>query len=764
MTHGRISLSRHVISPMGGRPVPRGLGVPPQSGRCPTGQMRPPCFRKLPCSLLAWALGVAALGAVTQGAVAEDSAERAKLPLIQIIPAAAAAELTPANGKPDAAAMRSWVVSHGDAGSRRYSALDQINRSNVSQLREAWTYHAKDGAANIQANPIVVDGVMFAPTPGRAIVAVDAGSGIELWRFTLEAPARIGLDDAPARRGLVFWPGDARHGPRIVFASGKWVYALEPKSGRPVVSFGENGRTPLPTGGTAVGVIWKGTYVVPGLTGDLYAFNLGTGALIWRFHTIPKAGEFGADTWRGPTRDGAHPWGGVALDEDRGIVYLAVGAARPDFIGVGRHGDNLYSDCLVAINARTGNRLWHFQNIRHDIWDLDNPAPPNLATITREGRRVDVVACVTKTGATLLLDRVTGQTVFPFRLRRAPVSTLPGEVTAPYQPDPELPQPFSSPEFKLSEVTDRTPAAHDFVLAQVQRASFGWFEPPSEGRPLLYHSSRGGAEWTGACIDVPTGRLYVSTNNLLSIATVLASDELERDPSAPPSEGEKIFQQTCAGCHGPAREGVGMVPTLVGLRHRTTDDEVIALLKNGRSPMPPAPPMSLEQQGFLLDFLMRRNQPPPRRRSRTQAGPDYIAVAYRFIKDAEGYPGTKPPWGLLNCIDLNTGRILWRVPLGEYPELTLQGVPKTGTENFGGPTVTAGGLVFCAGTADEKIRAFDKDTGEELWSAKLPRGGYAPPTVYQAGGTQYVVIAATGGGKVGTATGDAYVAFALPDR
>jgi quinoprotein glucose dehydrogenase len=207
---------------------------------------------------------------------------------------------------------------------------------------------------------------------------------------------------------------------------------------------------------------------------------------------------------------------------------------------------------------------------------------------------------------------------------------------------------------------------------------------------------------------------------------------------------------------------MGMVPSLVGLRHRMSDAEILALMKTGRAAMPPSPPLSAEQQRDLLDFLQRRNQPPSRRAPPAGERPAYFAVGYKFINDPDGYPGVNPPWGLLNCLDLNTGKMLWRVPLGDYEELHGQGMPKTGTENFGGPTVTAGGLVFCGGTRDEKIRAFDKDTGEELWSAKLPWGGYAPPTVYEVNGREFVVIAATGGGKVGTTTGDAYMAFALP--
>jgi quinoprotein glucose dehydrogenase len=706
-----------------------------------------------------WLGGCAALLSAQE----EDAAARARLPEFQLIPAARPDELTPASGRPRAETLRTWTVSQGDAGARRYSALTQINRRNVKQLREAWTFHSGDGSGNIQCNPIVVDGVLYAPTVGRALVALDAATGVERWRFHPEVPRRPGLDDAPARRGLVFWPGADGAVPRLVFASGKWIYALDPKTGKPIADFGEHGRTPLPTGGSGVGVMWRGTYVVAGFAGDVFSFDLRTGAQRWRFHTIPREGEFGADTWHGPVRDGANPWGGLSLDEERGLVFVAVGAARPDFLGVDRVGDNLFANSLVALDATTGERRWHFQNVRHDLWDVDNPAPPSLATIERDGRKVDVVVTGTKLGNILLLDRVSGKPIFPFRRRRAPVSTLPGEVTAPYQPDNALPEWLTKPEITLDQITTRTPAAHEFVLRQVERSTLGWFAPPELAKPMLYRSSRGGAEWTGASIDVPTGRLYITSNNVLSKATVIPLDEQERDPAAPPTAGETYYLQTCAVCHGPTRLGLGMVPPLVGLRHRMQDAEVVAQLKTGKGAMPPQPAMTGEQQRALLDFLMRRNQPPPRRAAaRADGRPAYFTVPYKFIVDDEGYPGVKPPWGLLNCMDLATGKFLWRVPLGEDEALQQRGGPSTGLENFGGPTVTAGGLVFCAGTRDALIRAFDADTGEELWAAKLPLAGTAPPAVYEVDGREFVVIAASGGGKIGGPTGDAWTAFALP--
>jgi quinoprotein glucose dehydrogenase len=481
------------------------------------------------------------------------------------------------------------------------------------------------------------------------------------------------------------------------------------------------------------------------------------------FHTIPQAGEFGYDTWDKPEPYGANCWGGMALDEVRGIAYLTTGSAKENFIGVNHLGDNLFANCLLALDARTGKRLWHFQEIRHDIWDLDIPAPPNLGTITRDGKRVDVVTAVTKIGNTLLLDRVTGKPIFPFRLRRAPTSDLPGEQTAPYQPDLELPERFAKQEFTAADLTERTDEAAEFARLRFKAATTGWFRPCSEGRPNLFFNVDGGAEWTGACIDADTGRLYVTANHMGWAITVFRDDDPPDDPKAPKTRGHAVYETTCAQCHGANRRGMGFSPPLRGLRHRLSDEAVTNLIRTGKNAMPAQSQMSDDDLKALLDFLMLRDRPLPPAPPKPER-PVYSYAGYPKFYDHEGYPANKPPWGTLNCIDLNTGKLMWKVPLGEYPELTARGVPTTGTENYGGAIVTAGGLVFCSGTRDHKIRAFGKDTGAELWSARLPWVGNAPPATYQVNGRQFVVIAATGGNKLGTPYGDAYVAFALPPR
>jgi quinoprotein glucose dehydrogenase len=691
----------------------------------------------------------------------EDAGEREKLPLYQTIPAAAGEELTPANGLPKREAYRFWHRSHGDNGGTRFSALDQINRGNVARLEVAWTYHSQDGRDNIQCNPIIVDGVMFAPTPGKHIVAVNAETGVELWRFKPEG--------RPAFRGLTYWPGRTGSGERILFCSGPFVYALQPRTGKPVAEFGRDGRAALPGraqgdfgAATAAPAVFENILIIPGFEKDVWGLDVTTGQHLWTFHTVPRPGEFGYDTWDRPGDYAANCWGGMALDEARGIAYLTTGSPKPNFIGVTHRGDNLFANCLIALDARTGKRRWHFQEIRHDIWDLDIPAPPNLGAITREGRRVDVVAAVTKIGNTLLLDRVSGKPVFPFRLRRAPVSDLRGEETSPYQPDPELPEPFSKQEYTERDLTDRTGEAADYALTRFKSATTGFFRPCSEGRPNLFFGIDGGAEWTGACIDQDTGRLYVTANHMGWMITVFRNDDPPEDLSLPKTPGRVVYEQNCAQCHATNLLGVGVSPPLRGLRHRLDDAAVTKQIREGKNGMAAFPHMSESDLKSLLDFLMLRDRPVPPVIAKTER-PTYNVNGYPKFYDPEGYPANKPPWGTLNCIDLNSGKLLWKVPLGEYPELAAQGVKNTGTENYGGAIVTAGGLVFCSGTRDHKIRAFDKDTGAELWSARLPFVGNAPPATYAVKGRQFVVIAATGGNKLGTPYGDAYVAFALPE-
>lgn len=679
----------------------------------------------------------------------EDPVLRAALPAYQVIPAATTEELTAANGYPKD--FSTWHRSHGGASNSRFSGATQLNRENVKDLKVAWEYRAGDGEGNIQCNPVIVGDTLYAPTPGDHLVALDARTGAEKWRFKAEG--------RPAHRGLVYWPGDGTNAPRLLVAIGKELWALNPDTGQPVEGFGQGGKV---ASGQAVvaGAIYKNIFVLPGYAGDVWGFDILTGERRWTFHTIPAEGEFGADTWDGP-EEGANCWGGMALDEERGIAYVSTGSPKPNFVGVHHKGSNLFGDCVIALDALTGERKWHFQEIRHEIWDLDIPAPPNLVTVMRDGKKVDAVAQVTKIGNTLLLDRVTGKPLYPFRLRRAPVSKLPGEQTWAYQPDVELPEPFARQVFTPADITQRTDDARDYITQIVNKANHGWFEPFEEGKATIFYGLHGGAEWTGAAVDPARGLLYVSANEVPWSITVVKAVEVRRDPSLPPSKGQQLYEERCIQCHGANLQGNGMAPPLLGIEGRVKDEDARLLFKTGRNLMPIADGLTDDDATALLDYIFLREPGVTVIRPEDSGELRYTFSGYHKLLDQEGYPGVVPPWGTLNCIDLNTGKIAWKVPLGYYPDLAAWGEDNTGAENFGGAMVTAGGLVFCAGTPDNLIRAFDADTGDELWQHALPFGGYAPPASYEVDGKQYVVIAATGGGKLGTEMGDAWVAFAL---
>ena len=690
----------------------------------------------------------------------EAESKRAALPLYQTVPAATLSDLTNASPTtlPPGIAEGDWHRSHGNHASDRYSTLKQIHRRNVSRLEVAWIYHSNDGKGNIQCNPIAVDGTIYAPTVGGHVVALDGVSGVEKWRFKPEG--------IPAFRGLTWWGGASDGKDRLIFNAGDWLYILHPQSGQPFESFGDQGR--IRTGHFRVApAIHENMILIAGYDGDAFAYDLITGEKRWTFYTKPKPNTFGSDTWS-RVESGANCWSGTALDAARGIFFLTTGSPKPNFIGTGHLGDNLFSNCVLALDAKTGNRLWHFQEIRHDIWDLDIPAPPVLVTVEHEGKQVDAVAAVTKVGNTLLLDRTTGQPLFPFRLRRAPVSRLHGEQTSPYQPDVQLPQPFARQRFGLDQVTNLSEEARQSVLSQLNhpdkdiQSTMGWFEPFEAGKPTALFGIHGGAEWTGATFDRETGFLYVTSNELPWFPTVSRIPFPVDTSTEPDTKGRKLYEQHCMVCHGTAREGVGVNPPLIQVGKRKTEAEIRALLKSGRNLMPAAEMLDEAMTDAVVAYILERDRAPGAVNEQTESKPTYTYNGYPKLLDHEGYPGCKPPWGTLNCIDLNQGTLRWQVPLGEHQQLSKRGISITGTENFGGATVTAGGLVFAAGTRDLKIRAFDKQTGEELWSHALPFGGFAPPTSYFANDRQFIIIPATGGGKLGGSMSDAYVAFALP--
>ena len=491
----------------------------------------------------------------------------------------------------------------------------------------------------------------------------------------------------------------------------------------------------MPTGGTAVGAVYRHIYVVAGFRRDVFGYDLATGRLIWRFHTIPDPGEFGGDTWK--TRInlmGANGWAGMALDESRGVAFFTTGSPKPNFSGPMHVGQNLFGNCVFALDALTGKLIWYFQGVHHDVWDMDIGSPPNLVTVMHDGRRVDAVATFDKPGNTYLLDRMTGKPLFPWRERRAPVSHVPGEVTWPYQPDPVLPEPVWRMEFKPEDVTDLSPEQHAFVEGRLAGMNYGFFVPLEYDKPVAYYGLLGGGEWCGATFDPPSGRLYVSVNHVSSFMQLLG--DKDPPPRIPPTPGELTYRQYCMACHGPNREGQGIAPPLRGVREWLKDDQIVANITKGRNAMPPIP-VPESQRRALLDFLMARDRGPEAAGFKRRAPQELLFTGWNNFKDNRGYPANKPPWSTLDCLDLNTGRIVWAVPLGEFADLKAQGIPPTGTESLGGGTVTAGGIVFCGGTHDSEIRAFDSDTGKVLWGAGFPptERRRRPPTSWAAGST-----------------------------
>jgi len=684
-----------------------------------------------------------------------------------------------------------WPVTGGAPANDRYSTLDQIDRANVSKLTVAWTYHTGDMPAGrrseIQATPIVVDGVLYTTTPTLAVIALRADSGTLRWRFD---PFAGRSRELHANRGVVYWSdGDDR---RILFTAAQRLYALDARTGRPVPTFGDSGWVDLAAGlgrdmpgssaesssegyviATSPGVVFddlliQGTRVGEGegaAPGHVRAYDVRTGRVRWTFHTIPQQGEPGSNTWPNDawkTAGGANSWPGMSVDTRRGIVYVPTGSASPDFYGGGRRGANLYANTLLALDARTGRRIWHFQTVHHDLLDRDLPAAPNLLTVRRHGRAVDAVAQITKTGFVFLFDRENGRPLFPVEERPVPATDLNGEESWPTQPIPAKPAPFARQTMTEADLTDLSPAAHEAALRRFRvLRNDGLFTPPSVKGSIVLPGFDGGGEWGGAAVDRETGVLYVNASDVPWIAAMRPMT-LGALGGMTLGSGVDVYSAFCAGCHGADRRGDGdRVSALWGVGARLSAAQIEAVIARGRGFMPAFRDLPEPERAAVVDYLLGRPaRIVPNVGVRAAASP-YGFVGYERWKDPDGYPAIKPPWGTLSAIDLNTGEYRWRIPLGEFSALTARGLAPTGTELYGGPIVTAGGLVFIAAAQDEKFRAFDKATGKLLWEAKLPAAGYATPNTYAVGGREFVVIAA-GGGKLGSKSSDTYVAFALP--
>jgi quinoprotein glucose dehydrogenase len=674
----------------------------------------------------------------------------------------AAALIDAAGSQPDVP----WPVNGGPGGAR-YSPLAGITRNNVRRLQTAWTYDSHDAfkGSEMQSNPIVVNGVLYATTPTLKVVALAADSGRELWTFDPGA-------DAPSHarfrhRGVTVSKD------RVFVTYRNYLYALDIRTGRPIPSFGSAGRIDMregldwPAGKASIsasspGVVFGDLLIIgstvpetlPGTPGHIRAFDVHTGKLRWIFHTIPHPGEFGYDGWPPDAYKligGANAWAGVTLDPGLGLVFAATGSASFDFYGANRRGDNLFADCVLALDARTGRRVWHFQGIRHDVWDWDFPAAPTLVTVLRGGRSVDAVAQITKYGYVYVLDRRTGEPLFPVESRSVPASRIDGEMLADRQPYPVKPPPFTRQHLTEAILTTRTPEAHAAVVARFRELDSGFFAPPTERGTIVFPGFDGGGEWGGAAFDQATGLLYVNSNEMPWIVRLISNNDTS------------LYNVNCATCHRTDRKGTASAPSLEQVGDRHSREELATIIRDGTGRMPGFPDMGGRNISDLVDFLVTGHD------KGTDPGvtSDPSWIKYRIdgetlFRDPDGYPPITPPWGTLNAIDLNKGDIRWQIPFGEFPELAAKGLTNTGSDNYGGPLVTAGGLVFIGATNfDRKFRAYDKLTGELLWETTLPAAGNATPSIYRINGREYIAIAC-GGGKNGAPSGSTIVAFALP--
>ena len=687
---------------------------------------------------------------------------------------------------PAAPAAVDWPAAGGSSAKTQASPLTQITPANVATLKVAWTYRTGDARpdrSQIQCNPIVVKGVLYATSPQLKVFALDAATGAQKWVFD---PFTAGADASAlgVNRGVVYWEDERGGNARILVGAGYTLFAIDATTGKPVAGFGSNGGVDLREGlgerarklyvvANTPGAIYKHLLILgtrvgegpgPAAPGYVRAYDVRTGRIAWTFHTIPHPGEPGHETWPADawTRvGGANSWSGVTIDQARGLVFLPTGSAAFDFWGGNRKGANLYANSVVALKAETGAHVWHYQTIRHDVWDRDLPQSPVLVTLRRDGRSIPAVAQATKTGHVWVFHRETGAPLFPVEEQPVPKSDLEGEEVSATQPVPTSPPPFARQLFTEDQITDLSPEATASVRERFLASKRGstWTPPSLEGT-VIFPGFDGGAEWGGSAYDEASGLFYVNANEMPWILRLVKIGK----PGEGGDDGRRVYQSFCGTCHGENRQGdpLKTVPPLDGIESRLSRQAVAAIIENGKGQMPSFKVISEADRAALIAFLFRDIQ--PRRTTRTENDPTdeivYAHTGYNRFLDPQGYPAVRPPWGTLNAIDLNKGTIAWRVTLGEYPELTRKGIAPTGTENYGGPVVTAGGVVFIGATKDEKFRAFDARTGRTLWETALPAANHATPATYAVGGRQYVVVAA-GGGK-GTKSGDAYIAYALP--
>ena len=708
-----------------------------------------------------------------------------------LLVAAAAGVLAGVAPAPKRSPPHEWRVNSGSQDGTRYSPLVEIHRGNVRQLEVAWRLRVddmrQDPASTIQCTPIVIDGVMYLTTPGLKVVALQAATGRKLWEFDPLPGQRA----RGTNRGVTYWQDGADR--RVFTTAGTFLHALDAATGKVIESFGVSGRVDLREGldrdligvsvtATSPGIVYEDLLILgsvvgegpaPSAPGHVRAYDVRTGKRRWIFHTIPHPGEPGYETWSPEawkTSGGTNAWGGFTLDSRRGLVFFGTGSPSYDHWGGDRVGKNLFANSVVALRARTGERAWHFQTVHHDLWDYDLPCPPVLVTLRRSGRAIDAAAQTTKMGHLFLLDRTTGEPVFPIEEREVPRSELPGEASWPTQPFPTRPPPFAQQRLTEAEVTDLSPEARAAVLEKLRgMRTGGLFLPPGLDPSVVLPQFNGGAEWGGSAFDPASGLLYVNSSS--------EAEWISMVPARPPGEmtlhdiGQHLYQAACTSCHASAADAgspatAGRPFALSSLRGRRSRAEIEDTIEKGRGQMPAFAALTPLERRALSAFLLGEgnDERHDTKELRFAGAYPYVATGHNVFRDPEGFPVNKRPWGTLSAIDLAAGELRFQVPLGTYPALEARGLPPTGTFNIGGPLVTAGKLVFIGAAMDERFHAFDAETGALLWEHQLDAGAYASPATFEAEGRQYVVVAAGGGGKPETRPGDSYYCFALSRR
>jgi quinoprotein glucose dehydrogenase len=670
-----------------------------------------------------------------------------------------------------------WADYLGGPDRNHYTTLDKINRDNVKNLQVAWEYTTPD-SGQMQMNAIIVDTILYGISAGLQVFALHGATGKELWTYGDKNKVWHSTS-----RGVSYWADGKDR--RILFTAGSYLYALDAISGAVIKSFGQDGRVDLHTGlpdiaqskfiiSNTPGTVYKDLIIMPlrlsegtdAAPGDIRAFDVRTGALRWTFHTIPYPGEFGYETWenqeayKNENIGAANNWAGMAVDNQTGIIYIPIGSASPDFYGANRLGSNLFSDCLIALDANSGERIWHQQLTHHDIWDRDPPAPPNLIEVFHKGTKTKAVAQVTKQGYIFLYDRLTGEPLFEIEEIPVPTSNLTGEKAWLTQPRPKLPAPFARQSQDLT-TEDISPYATnpDELKVLLEKSNRQWYAPPDTSPVLLLPGYDGAAEWGGAGADPYNGIIYVNSNEM---AWILRMESNTVDQNL--GTGARLYSTHCAHCHQKDRQGIAKsgFPSLIDIDKKMKNNQILTIITDGKGMMTGLPYLSIEQKEAIVNYLVEPEKMEVTVGSDQMISEPYKHTGYNKFLDANGLPGLSPPWGTLHAIDLNTGQYQWSIPYGETLELMEKGHPTTGTESYGGPIITSNGLIIIAGTKDRYISAFARSDGALLWRYQLPYAAFATPSTYQIDGKQYITIAC-GGEKLGTEKGNKMITFALPD-